>query len=415
MSNLRRTTHSLLALAIAMMAAAVILGIAVPGAQAQTYSVLHTFTNGGDGALPESGLTADGAGNFYGVASAGGSYHQGVAFRFSHSGAGWTLSPIYDFRGGSDGSGPYGALVLGPDGALYGTTIAGGSSACYYGCGTVYKLTPPASFCHSVSCPWAETVLYRFTGLGDGLQPTTSVVFDRAGNLYGTTPQGGPYGYGDVYELSPSGNGWSESVLWNFTDGSDGRWPECSLVVDSAGNLYGTTPTGGLNSMGAVFELSPSGSGWNLSQIYSFEGQGLGSTPYSGLATDAQGNLYGSTAQGGQSDGGTAFELSPLGGGWTYTLINNTFVSSGPGAPPVFDAAGNIYFTCEDCGRAGYDAKLTDINGTWSSTLLHGFSGGGNGATFPVGSLVLDASGNIYGMTYDGGDYGAGVIYEITP
>lgn len=167
--------------------------------------------------------------------------------------------------------------------------------------------------------------------------------------------------------------------------------------------------------MGAVFELSPSGSGWNLSQIYSFEGQGLGSTPYSGLATDAQGNLYGSTAQGGQSDGGTAFELSPLGGGWTYTLINNTFVSSGPGAPPVFDAAGNIYFTCEDCGRAGYDAKLTDINGTWSSTLLHGFSGGGNGATFPVGSLVLDASGNIYGMTYDGGDYGAGVIYEITP
>lgn len=414
MSNLQRTRHSLLALATAFMAGAAMLGIALPGAQAQTYSVLHTFTGGGDGGNPESGLTAGGAGNFYGVTSSGGPYQLGVAFRFSRSGAGWTLSPIYSFRGGSDAAAPYGAMVVGPDGSLYGTSMIGGNSACsYYGCGTVYKLTPPASVCHSVSCPWTETVLYRFSGL-DGLQPTTSVVFDRVGNLYGTTSQGGPYGQGDVYELSPSGNGWSESVLWNFTGGLDGGRPECSLLVDSAGNLYGTTSTGGFNSKGAVFELSPSGSGWNLSQIYSFEGQGIGSTPYSGLATDAQGNLYGSTVQGGQSSGGMAFELSPLGGGWIYTPISN-FVGGGPEAPPVLDAAGNLYFTCDVCGHAGYDVKLTDNNGSWISTLLHGFTGGGNGATFPVGSLVFDASGNIYGMTYDGGTYGGGVIYEITP
>jgi uncharacterized repeat protein (TIGR03803 family) len=240
------------------------------------------------------------------------------------------------------------------------------------------------------------------------------VVFDRAGNLYGTTAQGGPYGQGDVYELSPAGNGWSETVLWNFTGGLDGGWPEGSLLVDSAGNLYGTTSTRGLNSKGAVFKLSPSGSGWNLSPIYSFEGQGLGSVPYSGLATDAHGNLYGSTVQGGQYNAGIAFELSPLGDGWTYSLIS-TFVAAGPVAPPVFDAAGNLYFACEECGHDGYDVKLTDNNGVWSSTLLHGFGGGGDGATSPVGSLVLDAGGNIYGMTYAGGAYGAGVIYEITP
>jgi uncharacterized repeat protein (TIGR03803 family) len=181
------------------------LGIAVPGAQAQTYSVLHTFTGGGDGALPESGLTADGAGNFYGVTSSGGPYQLGVAFRFSHSGAGWTLSPIYGFRGGSDGLGPYAAMVVGPDGALYGTTMNGGTGCGRNGCGTVYKLTPPASFCHSVSCPWTETVLYRFSG-ADGLQPTTSVAFDRAGNMYGTTSEGGAYDQGAVYELAPSGN-----------------------------------------------------------------------------------------------------------------------------------------------------------------------------------------------------------------
>jgi uncharacterized repeat protein (TIGR03803 family) len=132
------------------------------------------------------------------------------------------------------------------------------------------------------------------------------------------------------------------------------------------------------------------------------------------LALDAQGNLYGSTTQGGPFNAGTAFELSPFGGGWMYTLIN-TFVGGGPVATPVLDAAGNVYFACEGCGQAGYDVKFTDNNGVWSSTLLHGFTGGGDGAAYPVGSLVLDASGNIYGMTYDGGTYGAGVIYEITP
>ena len=409
MSNVRLTTQCLPVVAIALMAGTVLLAVAVPGAQAQTYSVLHTFTDGSDGAGPQSGLTADGAGNFYGVAVQGGPYNLGVAFRFSHSGAGWTLSPIYGFRGGSDGAGPYGAMVFGPDGALYGTTFSGGASC---NCGTVFKLTPPASVCHSVSCPWTETVLYRFSG-PDGLEPRRALVFDRAGNMYGTTLQGGAYGWGVVYELSPSGNEWTESVLWNFTGGFDGENPLCSLLLDSAGNLYGTAPTGGYNNLGTVFELSPSGSGWSMSQIYSFDGQGNGSTPYGGLAFDAQGNLYGSTAHGGQFDAGVAFEMSPTGGGWAYTLMND-FVTSGPQDSPALDAAGNVYFVCTTCGYSGYDAKFTDNNGVWTWSLLHGFTGGG-GATLPVGTLAFDASGNIYGMTYDGGSTNDGVIYEITP
>ncbi len=392
---------------------AVALWSAMP-AQAQTYTVLHNFTGGGDGGSPYAGLTIDAAGSFYGVTFYGGPSNDGVAFRFARSGTGWTLSPLYEFRGGSGGAYPSSSLVIGPDGALYGTTTGGGNSGCFDGCGTVYKLTPPASFCHSVSCPWTETVLYRFNSTNDGCQPQLgSLVFDRAGNLYGTTPYCGADGKGVVYELSRSGGSWTETILWNFTGGNDGGEPQGSLLIDGAGNLYGTASRNGANNEGLVYELSSSGSGWNLSPVYVFNGTTNGYQPWAGLAMDAQGNLYGSTSLGGANNGGTAFELSPSAGGWTYTVMKSFEASSGPTDSPTLDAAGNVYLGCSNCGIAGSAVQLSNVGGVWNSNLLHGFRG--DTGAYPSGSLVLDASGNVYGTTNQGGANNYGVIYQIAP
>ncbi len=371
--------------------------------QAQTITVLHNFTGYTDGGAPDAGLTMDRAGNFYGTTTTGGPGNLGVVFRLSRAGSGWVLTTLHSFVNG--GSSPLSGVVFGPDGSLYGTTELGGQ----YGQGTVYRLRPPPMACHSVICPWEETVLYSFTGGDDGGNPFLgNLVFDQAGNLYGTTTYGGVGGNGVVFELTPSNGGWTESVLWSFFQAT-GFNPVSGLIFDSSGNLYGTTELGG-GPAGVVYQLSPSGSGWNYNILAPIDLSGA--LTYGGVVMDGLGNLFG--ASGVLAPGGV-FELTPSGGGWTFNVLH-TFSGNfaGPFDTPTLDAAGNVYGTSYTTGlfEKGEVFKLTPSNGGWIYTSVS--FDGSNGAS-PVGSVILDAAGNIYGTTARGGANDYGTIWEITP
>jgi len=397
--------------------------------RAQTFTVLHNFTGGVDGRTPDSG-TIDAAGNFYGTTQAGGTNQTnctngcGTVFKLSLKNSNWVLSTLYDFAGGSDGAAPRAGLTFGPDGAIYGATVNGGSQNCDQGCGTVYKLRPGVTFCRSVLCYWNETILYSFTaGSTDGAYPSSPVSFDHAGNVYGATEGGGNnglngychyfYGCGIVYQLSPSNGSWTETVLYIFQGGPDGRYPAGALALDNAGNVYGASQgpeVGGLP--GSIFEMTPSQSGWNKTFIYEFQGSDDGSFPV-GVLMDAAGNLYGETTFGGANGGGAVYELSA--GSWNFNLLYS--LAGNPqnrAARLTMDAAGNLYGTSYVGGQYGRGTvfKLTPVAGGWSYTSLHDFSGGddGNGPASPV---VVDGQGNVYGTTQMGGTYNAGVAFQI--
>ncbi len=376
-------------------------------AQAQTYSVIYNFTDGADGGYPEAGLTIDRGGNLYGTTNAGGVGYGGV-FKLAHKGSGWTFNPLYNFEGGIDGAGTYSRVVFGPDGSLYGVTFGtdGGN-------GTVFKLQPPVTACKSVLCPWKETVLYRFTGGSDGANPEGDLTFDQAGNIYGAT-QGGGYGYGVVYELTASNGGWTESVLHYFERTTDGVFPAAGVVLDKSGNLYGTTAYGSPHGLGVVYQLTPSGAGWSENLLYTFLGGSDGGVPLAGLSFDNSGNLYGATSQDGTGGGGAAFELTPANGGWSFSVLYS-FAGCGPEASLVFDQAGNLYGTtpCGGANGEGAAFKLTPSSGAWTYTSLHDFDG--TDGAFPVSNVVFDVNGNLYGTASEGGANNAGVVFEITP
>jgi uncharacterized repeat protein (TIGR03803 family) len=292
---------------------------------------------------------------------------------------------LHKFRGGSDGEAPSG-LVSDGQGNFYGTTIFGGIDGYY---GTAFELSPSGK-------GWKETVLYRFTGGADGAFPMYSnLIFDSLGNLYGTTYEGGTYNYGTVFELSPVGSEWTESVLYSFTS-YDAGCPLNGLIRDSAGNFYGTHACEYGAGICGVFELSLSGNTWTEQQIYSVV---LPDQSTTGLAIDDAGNIFGV----GHS---IAFELYPNGrGGWTPTVIHK-FGSHPlgyiPEGGPVLDKAGNVYGTTIEGGAYGYGVvyKLSPRKkpGPYTETVLYSFTGGQDGAC-PVWGLVFDAAGNIYGTT----------------
>jgi uncharacterized repeat protein (TIGR03803 family) len=395
--------------------------------------VLHSFTGGGDGYQPYASLTLDRGGNLYGTtAEYGGIFPNvgtGTVFQMKHSNGGWRLSTLYTFSlSGNPGYGPVGGIVFGPDGALYGTTSVGGPTCGGVGCGAVYRLTPQASLCHSVSCPWRISTLHNFQGgeVGDGQFPQDNLVFDAAGNLYGTTPAGGQgnNARGTVFQMSRSGDSWTENILNTFSSG--GSQPRSGVTLDSAGNLYGTLTY----YYGSVFKLSHSASGWTPTTLYGFQPGSDGHGPINpagGLIMDSAGNLYGTTAFGGTADGGIVFELSPSGDGWTYsTLYNLPGNSDGPFGALAMDTAGNLYGTTQGDGAYGYGSvfKLTHDGGSWIYSDLHDFTGGDDGA-YPQSGVTVTSSGTIYGTVPYGGIQasncngpghasGCGVVYQIT-
>jgi uncharacterized repeat protein (TIGR03803 family) len=374
-------------------------------AQAQTFTVLHTFSFGGlDGSLPAAGVTLDVAGRVYGATYEGGPHSWGVVYRLSPSAAGWTETVLYSFRGGTDGGMTMSRVLFGPDGILYGTEPNGGPS----GGGTVFSLTPPPNVCHAISCPWTKTVLYSFTGGSDGAGPQGDLLFDAAGNIYGAAAGGGTGDNGVIFKLTRSGSTWTESVLYSFTGGSDGCQPSGGPIFDRAGNLYGTTL--GNFCRGTVYKLTPSESGWTETTLYTFTEQDLGFA--NGLTIDAQGNLFGLTGRAGGT--GVAYELRSVNGNWTYSrlaILPQGF--EGPYDVPTLDAQGNLYGTLCCTFPDGGVFKLTPSGLGWDFANLYSFSGGSDGG-LPTGGVTFDRNGNLYG-TASGGGQGKGTVWEITP
>ena len=381
------------------------------GGSAQTFRVLHSFSGGADGSEPASGLTMDRAGNLYGTALFGGSDGFGVVFKMNQHNSNWITAPLYSFHG-DDGGDPAGAdLVVAADGTLYGTTPVGGGQGCFgQGCGVVFRLRPPATFANSPIAPWTQTILYHFLDL-QGPDAAGKLVFDSAGNIFGTTQGGGSNEIGIAYELSPSGDTWTENTIVNFQNIA----VPSGLIRDSAGNLYGTTRGLGGRDFGNVFELVRAGSSWNTVTLYTFRFQEDGGFPMTALIADAQGNLYGSASAGGTGGGGTIFKMSPDGhGGWIHTTLADLDGTEGPQDSLAMDSAGNLYGTTFGNGafQKGNVFKLTNHNGTWTYTSLHDFTGGSDGS-FPFSNVVIDAQGNLYGTASAGGDHFQGVVWKI--
>jgi uncharacterized repeat protein (TIGR03803 family) len=335
-------------------------------------------------------------------------------------------SVLHSFNPSSrDGLNPQANLILDIAGNLYGTTFDGGIHGCNGGtfnCGTVFEMSPLSGG------GWTEKILHNFGKGTDGSNPTAGLVFDAAGNLYGTTVDGGAYALGTVFELSPgSYGGWTEKVLHHFSsNGTDGIRPYAGVIIDGSGNLYGTTSGGGTTGAGIVFELTPHANGsWTEKILHSFSypnPRTEGWNPMSSLAADASGNLYGVTVGGGFYGYGVAFELSPAAeGGWTEKILH-AFNSDGKdGWQPYngvsIDGRGNLYGTTP-FGGAYENGALFELTlsagGTWAEKIIHSFNADGTDGVRPLGGVTLDAAGNVYGTTYAGGPSG-GIVFEFSP
>jgi len=328
---------------------------------------------------------------------------------------------------------PGSRVVFGPDGGLYGTTIAGGIGSCDFyqlGCGTVFKLTPPTGVPPNVGGGWTKTVLYRFTGGVDGANPyLCDLIFDQSGNIYGTTSYGGTSNLGTVYKLTPTADGWTESVLYSF---SSEVFPTGGLTFDQSGNLYGTTlgsSTCNLYYCGTVFELTPTDSGWIEHVLYTFQGLGDGAAPAGGVTFDQHGNLYGTSSAdslGGTGDG-TLFELEAR-DGWRFDLLyqftggDQYSLNQGSWARLTTtdgtQGEKNFYGTtyADGTGNGSIFSWTYQCFGSycyWQYNTLWNF-GGGDGQN-PVSSVSFDADNYAYVTTAYGGAHGMGVVFRLSP
>jgi uncharacterized repeat protein (TIGR03803 family) len=367
---MKQTMKVLLTFALPMVISA---GPAMANGRGGSETVLHTFTYDADGGFPFAGPTMDGKGNLYGVTYFGGATQGvccGTVYQLTAAGKNnWRYKIIYTFKGGSRGEAPSGGLIADAAGNLYGTAQQGGADL---ECGIVFELSPARNG------TWKKSVLHAFTHpyspRFDGCTPSSYLVFDKAGNLYGTTQLGGghnfddcgftDWGCGTVFKLAPDGNGkWTETQIHRFPEGNtDGIGPYGGLALDSAGNLWGTTLGATTGSPGTAFELTHDVKGkWKETALFQFTGSSTGYTPQAGLVADNAGNVYGTTYSGGNG-AGTVFELTPAGAGQiTETLIhqfapcNNTACPDGlnPFGGLTIDAGGNLYGTTTLGGGAG--------------------------------------------------------------
>jgi uncharacterized repeat protein (TIGR03803 family) len=370
----------------------------------------------------------------------------------------WTETVLHIFQGNTnnDGASPAGGLVIDAAGNLYGTTAYGGTGNCVVlgtlmGCGAVFEMSPPAT----KGGKWTEKVLYSFPTPKQGFVPAGDLVFDSAGNLYGATTFGGGFGTtcnafyqycGAVFELSPpktKGGKWTEKLLHGFRSGTDGANPNGGLVLDSKGNVYGTTFGGGneigqcgAGGCGTAFELKPptqKGGAWTEKVLHRFNyNTSDASNPMAGFVMDLKGNLYGTSMSGGPGPGGTVFRLSPSSkksGTWIETILHGFNGNTGgydPEGALIFDSAGNLYGTTytgsgESAGGNIFRMKPPILERrTWTLSALHTFTGNpdGNG---PTAAPIFDKLGNLYSTTQYGGTAsgcsftGCGVVFEILP
>ncbi len=400
--------------------------IAATFAAAQQTTVLHNFAdNTHDGRDSQANLAFDKAGNLYGTTTFGGANGYGTAFKMTpKAGEGWAEKTIYSFNNdGTDGINPAGGLVIDSAGNLYGSTARGGAN----NFGVVFEISPKAGG------EWSEKILLTFNNANGGVPYGNRLLLDSAGNLYGTTQFGGAYANtlgGTVFELSPAADGtWTETILHSFNaNGTDGYEPLAGLVLDAQGNLYGTTFYGGAGCCGIVFQLSPSASGnWTETILHSFRTQPLdGYNAVASLIIDAAGNLYGTTIYGGHGacpgGCGTVYQLAPAGDGrWVYKIISSLSDTDGvqPTASVILDSAGNLYGTTIAGGSyaGGTAFKMSpSAGGPWSIMVLENFGEAhGIHGVYPHGGLIFDASGNLYGTNSGGGLTGGGNVFEITP
>ena len=391
-------------------------------AGAQTETVLYRFCSlqyCADGTTPAATLVIDSQGNLIGAAAGGSSQsYAGVVFQVNASGV---ESLVYDFTAINQGVAPNGALARDASGTLYGTTAGGGYNGgkCkkYYGCGVVYKLVGGA-----------EQVLYAFQGQSDGQEPNGGLILDSAGNLYGTTYHGGGDAKGrpgTVFMVTPSG---AETVLHKFAAfKGDGKLPTSGLLMDKKGNLYGTASEGGgkgsyapgykcTDGCGVVYEITTSGT---EKILYSFKGftDGDGAAPFASLTMDKSGNLYGTTYAGGEYGYGTIFKLTPSG----QETVLYSFIGQPDAGNPVgrllMDAQGNLFGTTSYGGTFGSGAVF-ELSASGKESVLYSFTGGKDGA-YPFDGLVMDGDGNLYGTTELGGNFnsscpfGCGVAFKV--
>ena len=401
--------------ALAIFAAAVLMTSTWAAAQEK---VLYNFGNGTDGVAPQAGLVMDAAGNLYGTTYNGGTYNYGTVFELTPAaGGGWTEMVLHNFNNdGVDGAYPHAGLIFDAAGNLYGTTHSGGThnASCSNDCGTVFELTP------SAGGTWTEKVLYDFYSIRtDGAFPASSLIFDGAGNLYGTTIFGGASGAGNgtVFELTPAAGGtWTEQVLHSFGSGTDGAYPYAGLIFDGAGNLYGTTSGGG-TAHGTLFELTPAGGGtWTEQVLHNFGNGTDGAEPLASLIFDGAGNLYGTTSYGGSYGGGTVFRFNAQGEVLLYSFSGTD--GERPVAELILDGGGNLYGTTSGGGSEG-EGTVFEITNTAPTPYQfvtvapcrlvdtrpdHGGSGpiqGGTFRTFPVpqeGGCNIPASATAYSL-----------------
>ncbi len=415
-----------------------------PVLAAEKAKALYNFNNaGGGGYYPVAGLIFDKAGNLYGTASfangSGCGIGCGNVFELMPNGDGtWTQKVLYTFCSLSscaDGENPVAGVIFDTAGNLYGTTAGGGTgtgcgSSGIEPCGTVFELMP------NNDGTWSEKVLYSFNNNGkDAYGPEAGLVFDAKGNLYGTTPFGGNYGCtyymgcGTVFELSPSAGGtWTETVIHRFRfrskGGLSGLYPYGGVILDANGNLYGATDRGGAYDQGVVYELSHrAGDAWTEKVLHSFgEGKdGLGSA--ASLIFDAAGNLYGTTVSGGAYGGGVVFQLIlATKGHWKEKVLHSFSNNKKDGyslfAGLILDAAGNLYGTTASGGLYGGGVvfRLTPARtGRWKETELLNLYFLGKYGAYSLAGLTLDSAGNVYGTASQGGTYGWGTVFEVTP
>lgn len=351
-------------------------------------TVLYNFTGGAGGGVPTAGVILDAAGNLYGTTEEGGAYFGGVVFKISAG----QEKVLHEFQLSRISFNPhYGSLLLDSLGNLYGTTSGGGTASE----GSIFKLDAEGR----------ETILYSFPAAPDGANPYAGLSRDSAGNLYGTTYQGGPSGAGTVFKVNSNGQ---ETVLYSFTGGIDGGFPYAGVITDSGGNVYGTTYYGGIANAGLVFKVDPNG---HETVLYSFSGQTDGGYPYAGLIRDSAGNLYGTARSGGRWGRGVVYKLDA--GGQETVLYSFTGGADGgtPEAGVISDPAGNLYGTASFGGSSGWGV-VYKLDRSGQYTVLHSFTNGSDGAG-PYGGVIRDSAGNLYGTTYSGGTAGAGVAYKI--